>query len=148
MDIDVASTGGAVSERLRTAARALEAKDVAREVPARFWTQVRRLVPRNGQSTLCWTWQGYINRAGLGVFRLNGRIELAHRVSFVLARGDVPPDCVVIRRCGQKKCVRPDHLMLQKQRLRNPGENRSMKQIDPAAELSTLTIGLRATESG
>jgi hypothetical protein len=51
---------------------------------------------------------------GYGQFWLNGRNELAHRVSYVIAHGGIPRglhiDHVKARGCVNRHCVAPEHL--------------------------------------
>ena len=52
---------------------------------ARFWKLTHRRFP--GQ---CWEWQSSKNRSGYGKFWLNGRTDLAHRVSYRIHHGPIP----------------------------------------------------------
>ena len=70
----------------------------------RFWSKV---TVGDG----CWLWTGATNHAGYGLFHLNGRAMLAHRVSYALADGAMPAVCV-LHRCDTPACIRPDHLFL------------------------------------
>ena len=73
---------------------------------ARFNDKV--VVNSNG----CWVWQAQIDARGFGRFQADGCPELAHRFSFEMHRGRIPRDKVVRQRCGNRACVRPDHLEL------------------------------------
>jgi len=76
-------------------------------VRQRFWRKV-------DQSGDCWLWTGGTSPSGYGRFRLEGRNEYAHRVSYLMAFGDIPQgmeiDHVKDRGCTNKACVRPQHL--------------------------------------
>lgn len=59
----------------------------------------------------CWPWAGYRQREGYGLVRKKGQpAEAAHRVAYRLFVGPIPPGMVVMHRCDNPPCVRPDHL--------------------------------------
>jgi hypothetical protein len=71
----------------------------------RFLTKVR--VNRRG----CWVWQGWRSTAQRQpLLKVNRRWLLAHRVAYVLARGDLPAAIALDRTCQNMACVRPEHL--------------------------------------
>lgn len=64
----------------------------------------------------CWEWTGSISPLGYGRifyrkrsagFRTN---VYAHRVSYEIHRGPIPPGLVLDHLCRNRKCVNPDHL--------------------------------------
>lgn len=68
----------------------------------------------------CWHWTGHIQRAGYGTFYIDGRHELAHRVSYRHFAGPIPPGMELDHLChtrdtgcpgGEKdphrRCVNP-----------------------------------------
>lgn len=69
----------------------------------------------------CWLWTGKPDN-GYGRFWLNGRVDLAHRVAWILANGEIGPglqidhtchndaDCVGGATCVHRACVNPRHL--------------------------------------
>lgn len=71
----------------------------------RFWSKVER----RGDSE-CWGWIGYVAKNGYAVFPNNDRIGLAHRFSYELHHGKIPPDTRIVRTCKNNKCVNPNHL--------------------------------------
>ncbi len=60
----------------------------------------------------CWIWQGSKNRQGYGYFKLDGRMQKAHRVSWQVFHGKPDDDICVLHRCDITDCVNPDHLFL------------------------------------
>ena len=54
----------------------------------------------------CWLWTGARNRDGYGLFRG----KLAHRITFIEAKGPYPKGLVTDHLCRVRHCVNPDHL--------------------------------------
>ncbi len=79
----------------------------------RFWSKVER-----GEPTKCWLWIGSVTRKKYGYGRLHVTFTgkqysiLAHRLSFLLARGHIPDDMCVCHACDTPLCVNPMHLFL------------------------------------
>jgi hypothetical protein len=64
----------------------------------------------------CVNWLGTKTRFGHGKIRINSdRLVsqvFAHRVAWILKRGDIPPEILVLHRCDNPSCVNVDHLFL------------------------------------
>lgn len=56
----------------------------------------------------CWIWVAAVNSAGYGRFE-NG---LAHRRSYEMHCGCIPPGALVLHKCHVKRCVNPAHLYI------------------------------------
>lgn len=71
----------------------------------RFWRKVKI-----AGADECWEWTAYRNRDGYGQFRLNGRMEYAHRVAWMLAYGPIQDGMCVLHKCDNRLCVNHAHL--------------------------------------
>lgn len=86
------------------------AADALRVDPAEnFWSKVQKYAG-------CWMWQGRTDRAGYGLHWAYKRHHLAHRFSYALHNGAIPPGAVVMHTCDMPRCVNPAHLQLGTQR--------------------------------
>ena len=71
----------------------------------RFWNKVDQT-----SEDQCWPWTAARNSDGYGVFRVGDRFQRAHRVSYELCEGPIPPGLIVRHSCHNPACVNPDHL--------------------------------------
>ena len=64
----------------------------------------------------CWFWIGTKYPSGYGAFccgqRGRKKTMRAHRVSWLLFRGEIPDGSGVLHKCGKRDCVNPEHLYL------------------------------------
>ena len=58
----------------------------------------------------CWLWTKGSDLKGYGCLSVAGKKHKAHRLSFVLHRGEVPSGMQVCHRCDVPACINPDHL--------------------------------------
>ena len=65
-----------------------------------------------GEPGVCWLFQGARDPEGYGRISYQRRSAKAHRVSWVLHRGEIPDGAMVLHRCDTPACVNPEHLEL------------------------------------
>jgi hypothetical protein len=68
----------------------------------RFWSKVEK-------GPVCWEWQACRSK-GYGLMLLNGRAQLAHRISAVIAGKKLDKGLEVMHTCDNPSCVNPAHL--------------------------------------
>ena len=56
-------------------------------------------------------WTGRTNSQGLASTIVSSREITAHRLAFMLTMGHLPEKKMLVRKCKNKLCVRPDHLI-------------------------------------
>lgn len=72
----------------------------------RFWNYVQPGDPGD-----CWEWQGRRDKDGYGTVRTTTSMIRAHRVSYVIHKGEIPAALVVRHTCHNPCCVNPAHLL-------------------------------------
>lgn len=75
-------------------------------------TPIERLMERVEMIPIggCWIWTGPLNKDGYGPFFIEGRNAEAHRVAFLLLRGEIGEGLVLDHLCRNPCCVNPHHL--------------------------------------
>lgn len=107
-------------------------------VSQRFWKNV------HATDDGCWVWHGCVDGHGYGTLHVNGATKYAHRFSYEIANGVIPPGLCVCHRCDTPLCVRPDHLFLGTRQENNADRDRKRrtrpgKSMGAAHGMSKLT---------
>lgn len=71
----------------------------------RFWSKVHK-------TDGCWEWTASCNAGGYGSFGIDRRTYLAHRLSWGMANAKDPGEMLILHRCDNARCVRPEHLYI------------------------------------
>jgi hypothetical protein len=84
----------------------------------------------------CWLWLASLDKSGYGQL-WNGKIMArAHRLSYEIHKGTIPPGTHLDHLCSVRKCVNPEHLEAVPQDLNN---HRMQAMVSLRKEVARLT---------
>jgi hypothetical protein len=84
--------------------------------------------------TGCWEWTAYRDKDGYGNIQVNKSPRQAHRISYILYVGGIPPNTLVCHSCDNPGCVNPDHLFLGTPKLNMEDKYNKNRQIHVRGE--------------
>ena len=69
----------------------------------RFWSKVNK-------TDSCWLWTSTLSSKNYGQFKLDGKMQYAHRVAYKMLVGPIPKGLTIDHLCRVRNCVNPKHL--------------------------------------
>ncbi len=90
----------------------------------------------------CWLWTGATDKAGYPRFWLEGSSLTGQRAAFLLAGRELDPTQQVVNLCGNRQCVRREHLAAATLREAHALRHRGRPRIGPG-ELCLMRLVVR-----
>ncbi len=72
----------------------------------RFWQRIKV-----GSDDECWEWQGGRDKRGYGLLNFNTKRFLAHRLAYLLTKGELLADLEIMHTCDNPPCCNVRHLI-------------------------------------
>lgn len=73
---------------------------------AEFWGKV----DTSAGPDACWPWMGHSLDDEYGRLKHDGRTIAAHRLAYILSKGDIPVGMIICHACDNMPCCNPNHL--------------------------------------
>src|SRR5689334_23265319 len=89
-----------------------------------FWSRVDK-------TESCWLWRGATS-GGRPLQVINGRSKQSRRIAYKLLCGPIPPRTQLRPKCGNRLCVRPEHMALIQAAAPEPALARTTRPDDGA----------------
>jgi hypothetical protein len=78
-------------------------RDPWNTVEKRFFSKVEK-------TDSCWLWKGH-KTLGYGKISMGrGNLQWAHRISYIIHKGEIPEKMLIMHTCDNPPCVNPEHL--------------------------------------
>lgn len=77
--------------------------ELTEEQKSRFWAKIAVTANPNR----CWAW---LATGAYGMFRIGQKMYLAHRIAYLLVKGEDPSEMELLHSCDNPKCCNPEHL--------------------------------------
>lgn len=112
-------------------------------IETRFWNNVDKngpVPPRCPELGPCWLWVGSRDQKGYGNVSVHGSTKRAHRVSWTIANGKIPPGLQVLHKCDNQPCVNPRHLYVGTNQDNMDDKRERGRQVLPPAVLTETSV--------
>jgi DNA-binding transcriptional regulator YiaG len=86
----------------------------------------------------CWPWLACTCQ-GYGHIRHEGKIQKAHRLMYIDAKGPIPEGQIVMHTCDNRRCINPNHLVAGTVKDNNIDRDKKGRQISKRGELHGMS---------